>query len=85
VRRGHEHDCETCGKPYACGGTYWHNHDGWPEAVCTAWHERHERECEDCHDAPRCAWCGKRTDAELIPDGGDMVHAACMGEQVALA
>jgi hypothetical protein len=60
MARTHTHDCATCGKDYSCPGTYSRNYDGFPEAVCSAWHEAHERECGDCRELKSCDECGAK-------------------------
>jgi hypothetical protein len=64
----HTHPCLDCGTPLACEGTYERNHDGWPEAICTAYHGRHGLTnpywvCEAC----RLGWAA-RAEADRLED-----------------
>jgi len=46
---GHTHPCANCATPVECDGELVKNYNGWPEVVCTAYHEEHRAGiCESC-------------------------------------
>jgi hypothetical protein len=53
----HTHPCQRRGQRTECDGTFTSNHDGWPAAVCDAFHRpdglNPEFLCEDCRVNPR--------------------------------
>jgi hypothetical protein len=82
VRRGHEHDCTTCKLPFPCPGTLERNWDGFPEVICTFYHEAGNTECEDCVAAEACDWCGAKhqpmsTVHENAGELGALTHRYC--------
>ena len=81
MRRAHSHQCTCCGQDYDCGGTLSRNHDGWPEVVCSVYHEAGDTECAACDLAPRCAWCGRP--GSTVTSEGEQVHPECIKEQLA--
>lgn len=50
----HTHPCTTCQQPFTCTGDLVLNHDGWPETICTIYHEDGHTRCEacTCHEPP---------------------------------
>ena len=80
-RDAHTHTCPTCQTSYDCPGTLSRNHDGWPEGVCSRYHEAGERDCPTCETAVKCSWCGKlfAADEMPIPDAqGGIYHQLCV-------
>lgn len=55
----HTHACTRCAASYDCYGTYSRNYDGFPEAVCSAYHEQQMTECEVCEETVWCGDCGE--------------------------
>jgi hypothetical protein len=47
-RKTHTHVCRTCRQRFPCDGDLERNHDGWPEVICVAYHERRQDTCEKC-------------------------------------
>jgi hypothetical protein len=39
MNKMHTHPCAKCKTLVECDGTYSRNHDGWPAAICDAYHE----------------------------------------------
>lgn len=35
----HHHPCADCGRKTPCPGTWEENYDGWPEVVCSEFHD----------------------------------------------
>ena len=56
----HEHPCQSCGAPVACGGAWDHNPDGWPECVCRVFHLPGGALNPDC----LCEHCAARAEAQ---------------------
>ncbi len=83
MARPHSHDCTTCKQEFACPGTLWRNHDGFPEVVCSFYHEAGNTECEDCVALERCCWCGMPEGGELgaiLTFDGERAHSKCKDE-----
>ena len=50
--REHSHPCRSCGAKVPCRGRLIRNYDGFPEVICSDYHERYIRpECEACVEA----------------------------------
>jgi len=64
----HTHPCSQCGDQFECGGYWIRNYDGFPAAICSSYHEAEYDQCETCHDAERCGFCGIP-----LPTGGGKV------------
>ena len=64
MTRSHTHPCgnkdKGCRARVECDGTYEFNYDGWPEAVCRAYHGVVAPAlCEDCQTREGCGDCGR--------------------------
>jgi hypothetical protein len=50
--REHSHPCRSCGAKVPCSGDLIQNYDGFPEVICSEYHERYRRpDCEACEAA----------------------------------
>jgi hypothetical protein len=80
MSRLHSHLCDRCKRPFACGGTWLQNHDGFPSVVCeffTVEGEKHPifRACEDCAMTEWCQHCAAQPVATEVD--GDRVCQVC--------
>lgn len=48
MRRAHLHRCQTCAASYECYGTLKQNYDGFPDVICSLFHEHDVCECDAC-------------------------------------
>lgn len=86
--RTHTHPCERCKAVFGCSGELLRNFDGWPEVICTLYHDGsakyHQfRQCEECVMTEWCGDCGQHPVKTEID--GDRLCLTCADERSAHA
>ena len=81
--KSHTHKCERCTTPFRCDGELLQNPDGWPDVICTHYHEggaqHHEwRQCEECALTAWCESCGRYP--AVTEHEGDRICLTCADE-----